>query len=573
MQIDPITTELIGGALVYASEEMGVALRNSAYSPNIKERMDHSCSIFDSKRRLVAQAEHIPVHLGSLPFGVKNTLTAYTDSLEAGDIILVNDPSVAGTHLPDLMLIKPVFWKKRLLGYVANKAHHSDIGGKTPGSMPSDSTELSQEGLIIPPTKIVEAGRIVQKVMNWITSNVRTPKTTMGDLKAQMAATTIGERRVIEVFERYGSNLVEEAVDRVMTISETRLRKEFARMPDGECEAEDYLEDTGLSERPVKIKVKIKKSGERITLDYSGTDKQVRAPLNAPLGVTLAGVYYTVKCVTDPTIPTNDGFSRPIETHVPEGSILNPVFPAPVAGGNVETSQRNVDTLLKAFAQMIPQKVCAAAQGTMNNVTVGGEESNQGRWSFYETIGGGMGASLGVDGADGVHVHMTNTMNTPIEVIESSYPIRVVKYELRADSGGPGRWRGGVGIERSWTLLADSATVSILAERNKIAPWGLNGGREAARGAYFLLRSDGTQRKIGSKSSFKMNGGDTLIVRTPGGGGYGSPQERDPENVLRDVLNGFVSAEAAEREYCVAIDIKRKSIDWNLTQKLRENRR
>lgn len=572
MTVSPITTELIRAALTYASEEMGIALRNSSYSPNIRERMDHSCSIFDSRRRLVAQAEHIPVHLGSLPFAVNATLESFRETLEEGDDVLVNDPSLTGTHLPDLTLIKPVFHNGRLVGYVANKAHHSDIGGKSPGSMPSDSTDLHEEGLIIEPVKLVRSGIVDNDVINMITSNVRTPKITIGDLKAQIAANKTGERRLIEVIERYGIDVVNEAVDNAMTISEKRLRKSLEGMPDGEFEAEDYLENTGIVDEPVKIKVKITKIKDSIKMDYTGTDQQVKAPVNAPLGVTIAGVYYTIKCITDPTIPTNAGFSRPIEIYAPLGSLLNPVFPAPVAGGNVETSQRNVDTLLKAFAQMIPEKVCAAGQGTMNNITVGGE-SIGGHWSFYETIGGGMGASSGVDGADGVHVHMTNTMNTPIETIETSYPLRLNKYELRADSGGPGKWRGGVGIERSWLLLADNATVSILAERHKIAPWGLRGGREAAKGEFFLASTDGTQTKISSKTTFKMKKGDTLIIRTPGGGGYGNPLERDPNAVLKDVLNELVSVEAAEQEYRVAIDIRKKNINWNLTRKLRENRR
>jgi N-methylhydantoinase B len=551
---------------------MGIALRNSSYSPNIRERMDHSCSIFDSRRRLVAQAEHIPVHLGSLPFAVHSTLENFKETLEEGDDILVNDPSLAGTHLPDLTLIKPVFYKGSLVGYVANKAHHSDIGGKSPGSMSSDSTDLREEGLIIEPVKLVRSGVIDNGIINMITSNVRTPKITIGDLKAQIAANKTGERRVIEVIERYGADAVVEAVDSAMAISERRLRKSLEAMPEGEFEAEEYIEDTGIIDEPTKIRVKITKNRDTIKMDYTGTDEQVKAPINAPLGVTIAGVYYTIKCVTDPTIPTNEGFSRPLEIYAPKGSLLNPVFPAPVAGGNVETSQRNVDTLLKAFSRIIPEKICAAGQGTMNNVTVGGEQIG-GRWSFYETIGGGMGASSGVDGADGVHVHMTNTMNTPIETIESTYPLRLIKYELREDSGGPGKKRGGVGIERSWVLMGENATVSILAERNKIPPWGLSGGREAAKGEFFLMSSDGTKRKISSKSNFQIKKGETLIIRTPGGGGYGDPWERDPNAVLRDVLNELVSVEAAEREYGVSIDIEKKSINWKLTHRFRENRR
>jgi N-methylhydantoinase B len=567
MVVDPITTELIRGALTYSSEEMGIALRNSAYSPNIRERMDHSCSIFDSKKRLIAQAEHIPVHLGSLPLAVKKTLEVYKGSMGQGDMILVNDPSIAGTHLPDLTLIKAVFFDNELVGYVANKAHHSDIGGRSPGSMPSDSKELAEEGLIIPPVKLVESGRIADEVLTWIMGHVRTPKTTMGDLKAQVAANNMGERRAIEVVERYGVEVFEDAVDEVMSISERRLRKRIMEIPDYESEAEDYLEGSGTSNKPVKIKVKITKSADKIRIDYSGTDNQVKGPVNAPFGVTVAGVYYTVKCITDPTIPTNDGFSRPIEIFAPLGTVLNPVFPAPVAAGNVETSQRNVDALLKAFSKMIPERICAASQGTMNNVTVGGEEERRGRWSFYETIGGGMGATLGADGADGVQVHMTNTMNTPIETIEASYPIRLIRYGLRTDSGGPGKWRGGSGIERTWTLLADNASVSILAERNKIPPWGLNGGKPGALGEYLLRSSNGVERRLDSKTSFQMKKGDTLIIRTPGGGGYGNPHDRNPQLVLKEVLDGLVSIDAAKLEYGVQIDKKKREIDWNQTRR------
>ena len=548
---------------------MGVALRNSAYSPNIRERMDHSCSIFDSKRRLIAQAEHIPVHLGSMPLAVRKTLEVYQGSFEQGDMILVNDPSIAGTHLPDLTLIKAVFFENELVAYVANKAHHSDIGGKTPGSMPSDSKELREEGLIIPPVKLVESGKIVDDVLDWITSNVRTPRTTVGDLKAQVAANNIGERRVIEVVDKYRIDLFNCAVEEVMSISERRLRKKLCEMPNGEFKAEDELEDTGTSDKPAKIRVKVRKNNDCIEIDYAGTDRQVEGPVNAPFGVTVAGVYYTVKCVTDPTIPTNDGFSRPIIIHAPTGTLLNPTFPAPVAAGNVETSQRNVDALLKAFARMMPERICAAGQGTMNNVTVGGEIPILGRWSFYETIGGGMGAAMTVDGADGVQVHMTNTMNTPIETIEKSYPIRLLKYGLRADSGGPGRWRGGTGIERVWTLLADEAHVSILAERNKIAPWGLEGGKAGGLGEYLLLEQNGGEKRLRSKTSFRMKRGDSLIIRTPGGGGYGNPLDRDPQLVMKDVLDGLVSLEAARREYGVAINLETSVVDWNMTRKLR----
>ena len=565
---DLITIEVIKGALIYAAEEMGIALKKSAYSPNIKERMDHSCAIFDRDRRLVAQAEHIPVHLGSMTFAVREGLR-YRRDLEKGDMLLFNDPYISGTHLPDLTLIAPVFYKRDLIGYVANKAHHTDIGGKAPGSIAGDSTELYQEGLIIPPIKFVREGEIDEELSNFIKANVRTPETQIGDLRAQIAANNIGIARLIELVENYGLEVVQEAMDSVMNYSEHRVRGELEKMPEGTYTARDFLEDTGSEENPVEIKVEITIKDGNIIFNYEGTSKQVNGPVNAPLGVTLAGVYFTLISATDPNIPINDGCFRPVILKIPKGCLLNPERPAPVAGGNVETSQRNVDVLLKAFSQIIPERIPAAGQGTMNNVRLGGLREDGTPWTFYETIGGGSGGRPESDGVDGVHVNMTNTMNTPIEAIEAYYPIRFESYSLRPDSGGAGEWRGGCGIVRSWTLLAPTATVSILAERNKIRPWGLNGGLPGAVGEYVLRRSDGSIMNLPSKCTLKIYKGETLLVHTPGGGGYGSPLKRKPEYVLRDVKNGFVTIESAERVYGVVINPLTMKLNLEETERLR----
>jgi len=565
---DLITIEVIKGALIYAAEEMGIALKKSAYSPNIKERMDHSCAIFDRDRRLVAQAEHIPVHLGSMTFAVREGLR-YRRDLEKGDMLLFNDPYISGTHLPDLTLIAPVFYKRDLIGYVANKAHHTDIGGKAPGSIAGDSTELYQEGLIIPPIKFVREGEIDEELSNFIKANVRTPETQIGDLRAQIAANNIGIARLIELVENYGLEVVQEAMDSVMNYSEHRVRGELEKMPEGTYTARDFLEDTGSEENPVEIKVEITIKDGNIIFNYEGTSKQVNGPVNAPLGVTLAGVYFTLISATDPNIPINDGCFRPVILKIPKGCLLNPERPAPVAGGNVETSQRNVDVLLKAFSQIIPERIPAAGQGTMNNVSLGGLREDGTPWTFYETIGGGSGGRPESDGVDGVHVNMTNTMNTPIEAIEAYYPIRFESYSLRPDSGGAGEWRGGCGIVRSWTLLAPTATVSILAERNKIRPWGLNGGLPGAVGEYVLRRSDGSIMNLPSKCTLKIYKGETLLVHTPGGGGYGSPLKRKPEYVLRDVKNGFVTIESAERVYGVVINPLTMKLNLEETERLR----
>ena len=548
MSVDRTTVEVIRGALVYAAEEMGIALKKSAYSPNIKERMDHSCALFDPERRLIAQAEHIPVHLGSMSFAVREGLNAYRGKLGPGDMILLNDPYLSGTHLPDLTLIAPIYHGDLLIGYAANKAHHTDIGGKAPGSIAGDSTELFQEGLIIPPVKFVKSGAIDPELSWLIRSNVRTPEVQMGDLRAQIAANYTGIRRVLELAEKYGAQVLHTSMEEIMDYSERRMRAAISEMPGGVYEASDYMEDVpgwGLAE----IRVKVTVEGGGVSFDYSGTCPQVEAPINAPLGVTIAGIYYTLITVTDPTIPVNDGCFRPVTLIIPEGTMTNPRRPAPVAGGNVETSQRNVDVLMKAFARIVPGKVTAAGLGTMNNVSIGGIRPDGTPWTFYETIGGGSGGRPNSDGVDGVHVNMTNTMNTPVESIEAYLPMRFLSYGLRPDTGGAGEYRGGCGIERSWMLTVPKATLSILAERTKVKPWGLQGGEPGALGEYILVKWNGDIIKLPSKCTVQMEKGDSLIVHTPGGGGFGDLKKRDPEKVKRDVANGLVSVEAALRIY------------------------
>jgi N-methylhydantoinase B len=569
MKPDATTVEVIKGALIYAAEEMGIALRKSAYSPNIKERMDHSCALFDHRRRLVAQAEHIPVHLGSMALAVREGLSQYGGSVEEGDMLLLNDPYISGTHLPDLTLIAPIFYEGALVGYAANKAHHTDVGGKAPGSIAGDASELYQEGLIIPPVKYVRKGRVDPEISWLIRSNVRTPDVQMGDLRAQIAANNTGIKRLVELMDEHGVETVHSSMEAVMDYSERRMRAEIRAMPDGVYEAEDWMEDTGLGGDPAKIRVTVEIKGDQIDFDYTGTSPQVEGPVNAPLGVTLAGVFFTLISVTDPTIPVNDGCFRPIKLRIPKGCMMNPIRPAPVAGGNVETSQRNVDVLMKALAEAVPARVPAAGQGTMNNISIGGIREDGTPWTFYETIGGGSGGRPGSDGVDGVHVNMTNTMNTPIEALEAYLPLRFASYALRTDGGGPGRWRGGCGIERSWTLLSSRATLSILAERTKIPPWGLKGGLPGALGEYTLVRCDGSAERLPSKCTIPLARGDRLVIRTPGGGGYGDPFERLAESVLRDVSDGLVSVEAAERDYGVVIDTESMRISREETAQLR----
>ena len=572
--VDPVTVEVIKGALTYAAEEMGIVLRNSAYSPNIKERLDFSCAIFDHKKRLAAQAEHIPVHLGSMQLAVQQGLKKLKSELEDGDMVLFNDPYISGTHLPDIALISPVFYEGRIVAYLANKAHHSDVGGKAPGSMAGDATEIYQEGIIIPPVKFIKENVVDEEIAEILLSNIRTPEIRMGDLRAQEAANILGRRRILELVSRYGVHTLHRAMEAIMNYSEQRMRIEISKMHEGSYSAEDYLENTGTSDEKVKIKAAITIEKDQLIVDYAGTDKQVDGPVNAVLGVTLSGVYYVLRCVTDPSIPMNDGCYRPVKVLAPEGTVMNPTSPAPVAGGNVETSQRNVDVLLKVFAQIVPEKVCAACQGTMNNVAVGGINPENGKaWTFYETIAGGFGGRKGIDGVDAIHTHMTNTMNTPIEATENTYPLRFLEYALRKDSGGAGRWRGGAGLERSWKLLAPSATLSVLAERTQTSPWGLYNGKPGARGEYHIIKGNGKRVRLNSKCTVRMEKNDVLMVRTPGGGGYGDPFERDPKLVLRDVLNELVSVEAARKDYGVTISPVLMKIDWKATKRLRSKRK
>jgi N-methylhydantoinase B len=568
--VDLVTVEIIRGALTYASEEMGIALRNSAYSPNIKERLDFSCAIFDSKKRLVSQAEHIPVHLGSLGWAVKMGLESFRHDLKMGDMILLNDPYLSGTHLPDVTLIAPVFYGKEIIGYTANKAHHSDVGGKVPGSMAPDATEIYQEGLIIPPVKLVKQGKIDKEIVSLLISNVRTPEVQMGDLQAQVAANILGTRRLKALAEEYEVEKLSQAMEQAMNDSEKLVHASISKMHAGKYEAEDFLESTGASDEPAKLKVMITVSKNSLSFDYTGTSPQVEGPVNAVYGVTLSGVYYVTRCFTGSDIPMNEGCLRPIKVNVPSGCILNPLRPAPVAGGNVETSQRNVDVLLKAFAGILPKRVLASSQGTMNNVAIGGKNTSTGKaWTYYETIAGGWGGRNGLDGVDAIHTHMTNSMNSPIEVLESIYPIRFIKYEMRRDSGGAGNWRGGVGLERSWQLLSSSATLSVIAERTVIPPSGIYGGKNGSKGEFLIRKAGGTEVRMKSKSSIMLEQGDVFIARTPGGGGYGDPLQRDPKTVLKDAINGFVSIESAKQDYGVIVDLESKEVNWEATKRRR----
>ncbi|WP_336338416.1 hydantoinase B/oxoprolinase family protein [Haloarcula brevis] len=525
--IDPVTLEILRNQLESVATEMGHVLIRGAYSPNIKERQDCSTALFDASGRMVAQAEHIPVHLGAMPDAVDAVLGK---DPKPGDVFIVNDPFVGGTHLPDITLVSTIAPDDEVIGYAVSRAHHADVGGRSPGSMPPGAREIYEEGLRLPAVRLVDGGEPNEAVHDLIRANVRTPDEREADLRAQRAANARAEERVGELLEEHGSTLLD-AFDAVIDYSRERVEAELDSLPDGTYRAEDVLEGDGVTDADVPIAATVTVDGASIAVDFDGTADQVAGNLNAPLSVAKSAVYFVVRAITDPEIPPNHGCYEPVSVSAPEGSVLNPNPPAAVVGGNVETSQRVMDVTLAALAVAAPDEVPAGGQGTMNNLIIG---DRAGEFTYYETIGGGFGARPGKDGMDGVQVGMTNTLNTPVEAMETEYPLRVERYALRPSSGGDGRHRGGLGLERTVTVETD-ATVSLLTERRRTAPAGIDGGEDGATGANLV---DG--EPVPAKASVDVAAGTTVSVLTPGGGGHGDPADRDPDARARDRRDGKV---------------------------------
>jgi N-methylhydantoinase B len=539
MSADPIQLELFKHRFASIAEEMGVVLRRTAYSPNIKERLDFSCAIFDASGQMIAQAAHIPVHLGAMPISVKTAIERFT--FEPDDVVILNDPFAGGSHLPDITIITPVFvpaaqqdnqersvnapqlpnssTPQRLFGFVASRAHHADVGGMTPGSMPP-STEIFQEGVIIPPLKLVEAGRLNEGLLGLLLANVRTPQERAGDLRAQLAANHKGVERMVELTHRYGQADVRSYMSDLLAYAERMTRALIAALPDGVYSFKDYLDNDGIEPEPVEIAVTITIKADEAIVDFSESAAQVKGSVNSVYAVTLSATLYAFRALIGLDIPANSGCLAPITVIAPEGTVVNARPPAAVAGGNVETSQRITDVLLGALAQASPGRVPAASQGTMNNLIVGGwHPERQQLYTYYETIGGGMGAGPDAPGADAIQCHMTNTLNTPIEALEYAYPFRLRRYEIRRGSGGEGRQRGGDGICREMELL-HAAQVTLLTERRRFAPYGLLGGKPGQKGRNLLVRN-GLESELPAKITRLLQAGDILRIETPGGGGYG----------------------------------------------------
>ena len=508
-KLDPVTLSVLASALSGVAEEMGAVLIRGAYSSNIKERRDCSAALFDAEGRMVAQAEHIPVHLGAMPEAVAAVMEKEP---EPGDVFALNDPYSGGTHLPDITLVSSVAIEDEIIGYAVTRAHHSDVGGMRPGSMPSDSREIYQEGIIIPPVRLVSGGEYVEDVLDLLLANVRTPDLRRGDLRAQIAANQLAETRILELIERRGRETVLAAFEEVISYTERRTREAIRDIPDGEYGAEDFMEGDGITDEDIPVRVKVEIQDDEIIIDFAGTADSVPGNINCPLAVTRSACYFALRVLLPEDIPANAGTFAPLTIRAPEGSLVNARSPSAVVAGNVETSNRIADVVMAAFsgAADLPTQ----GQGTMNNMIIGGPG-----WTYYETIGGGQGASRKGSGPSGVHVGMSNTLNTPIEAFEMEYPMRVERYELLYESGGAGENRGGDGVVRSVRVL-EPASLSLLADRRRHPPRGAEGGEPGAVGENLL-----NHEELPPKVSRELEEGDVVTVKTPGGGGYGRSTE------------------------------------------------
>jgi N-methylhydantoinase B len=505
------------------AEEMGAALRRTAISPNIKERRDYSCAIFDRRHRVIAMGDHMPVHLGSMPLSLEAVVKAV--ALERGDIAILNDPYAGGTHLPDITLVLPGFIEgvEGPSFYVATRAHHADVGGTFAGSM-GPAREIYQEGIRIPPVRLVRGGVTNREILSLILHNVRTPEERAGDLEAQIGACRVGERRMGELVAKYGSAKMDELAAELLAYSERLMRAQLRTMPAGRYEAEDFLDSDGVTDEPIRIRVAMTLDPDvgSAAIDYGGSSPQAGGSINGVFAITYSACYYVLRCLLGDDAPATAGLMNAITVTAPVGSVVNARPPAAVAGGNVECSQRLVDVLLRALAKAIPERVPAASCGTMSNLTIGGwDERGHAPFTYYETTAGGMGARPGIDGIDGMHSHMTNSLNTPVEALEYAYPLLVRCYGYRPGSGGAGKFRGGDGIVREIQLLAD-AQVTLLGDRQRFQPYGLSGGKGGEVGVTTLIRPDGTRVTLEAKTSIHARKNDAIRMETPGGGGWGA---------------------------------------------------
>ena len=565
---DPVLFEVIRNALVEATEEMSVTLRRTAYSTNIKTRLDYSCAFVDAAGRMVAQAFCQPAHLVTTGRIVPRAVTEYgPENLAPGDGLLVNDPHRQASHLNDVFLISPFYFNGKLIGYVANTCHHVDVGGGAPASI-GVFREVYQEGFILPVVKLLSGGEVVEDVLKMFLANVRAAKEVSGDLRAQVAANNIGIRRLTQLFDRYGAEVLHRYVDRLIDYAGQRVRAEIRKLPQGTFTAEGCLDDDGITNEPVHLKAKVSIEEDRVTFDFTGTDAQRPAPMNCNLTQTFTACVYVLKCLTDPDIPLNEGFYQPIHVIAPEGLAVNPRPPTAIVGG-WEVCARLCEILFKALAPAVPDRVPAGTKGMICQIGFGGRDPRSGEYyCFYETMAGGYGGRYASDGPDAVQTHVQNTQNAPVEETEQNYPVRITRYSLVPDSEGPGRFRGGLGLCREYQFIDHEPTFTILADRVRFPPWGLCGGGDG-KPARYLRVADGTDHEIPSKTTVSVARDDLIRLETCGGGGYGPAWEREPARVLRDVRERKISAARAREFYGVAIDSREGTIDLVETDRLR----
>jgi N-methylhydantoinase B len=538
---DPVTLEVVRHAVFSIAEEMRAIVMRSARSPVLKEAGDLSCALTDARGRLVAQGRDIPIHLGVMAFTVKEFLRRVpVEGLHEGDVYVTNQAEVGGNHLPDVKAIMPVFHQGRLVAFAINLAHWPDVGGAHPGSYVATARDRFAEGLCIPPVPLFLGGRPNSPMMELVLSNVRGRKDREGDLLAQYSACAVAATRLREVCDRFGPEVVLACFDRFLDESDRLMRSEIARLPGGEYDGEDWLDDDGIDRTPLRVAVTVRVSGDTMIFDFTGTAEEARGPVNATRFVTASAVMYAVRALLGPEIPANDGCYRPITVIVPEGTLLNPGPDAPRVGGNHETSQRVVDAILRALAPVLPDRIVAGGPGTSGLVMVSGRRAAGRPYILYEVHGGGEGASAGRDGTNAIRVHMSNVMNTPVEVIEAEYPLRVECCELRPDSAGAGRHRGGIGLRRAYRVLDDSAEVTTMIERMRVKPWGVFGGEDGAPFRVTLVRGKGRTR-IRGKENRDLVRGDLIVVESSGGGGYGPPAERPADLRAHDRTNGYTT--------------------------------
>jgi N-methylhydantoinase B len=572
---DPVTLEIARNMADSIAEEMVVSLIRTSYSTNIKDRQDTSTGVYNRDGEMISQAPRAsPIHTGTLAYVVQMITEKFAvDEMNEGDVYAYNIPYPVGPHhLSDITVAAPVFADGEVFGFVASQAHHVDLGGSEPGSMPYGVTEIYQEGLQIPPVKLLEGGEENEDVLDMIRQNVRTERVTEGDLWAQIAAANTGKKRLHEFIQKFGKDDSERYIDQMTDYAERRMRNGIREtIPDGTYEYEDFIEGDSINDDLIRLHAEITVDGGDVTVDLTGCNDQVKGPLNYVPSAAIACIHYAIQAIIDPDMPTNVGTTRPIEVVTRKGSVIQPEYPAPVCSAGMVTAQRLVDVIFGAMKEAVPERICAACSGTMNLFNIGGFHPETGEYfNYVETYGGGQGAMYDKDGMDGVHNHMTNTRNAPIEVLENTYPFLIREYALVEDSDGAGKYRGGVGIKRDIQILNEEVKITLSSDRQRIAPWGVDGGHDAAPSECKIIRNDGSVEEFPPKFSTRLEAdGARIITKTPGGGGWGDPHERDPEKVLNDVRSGLVARERARDEYGVAItdDLE---IDEERTRQLRD---